>query len=489
MSAEQVLAVAETPQFLPTTTQQALAASVLTPNMDDWQRPLDAARVAQIAAVFRGNELMPNPVLLSQNGNLSSNPISIRQQLASNHTPTNIWEIEIEASTAGSKPLWILDGQHRIHGLYQSVTQAKNEIPVVLLLNDHHVYTGSILAKIFAQVTTGAKKLDELHHEWLTYAFRLGDYDPATAGSGVHRNAMQAVAELCSKPQFAANNAIIPNIFVNNIRFNEQNPLGPFPFGYDCTDLKALVYKHYYNKTSQGAHIAPLVLASEVCRAVQALYAEVQAPQPNSVFLGDADHAQRLMKDAFLVGVLSRLLIAPPPIDWQGLLQALQFSHTSWNFSSWTRSLTANKNVSSRNVAYRVFTSAFQNGKLPGSNLADFLRGNNASVDLVCSVPTHTGRGSTKGAITVHVPRSATLSPSVQEMRHLVSRRQTENIASIKVVDGNSPPGRPKYYPELLGQGMKLDPDKHSNPLKLDIIMEFYGGVEVNSELLISWAQ
>ncbi len=487
MSASQILSVAETPQFFPGTSQQSLAASVLRPNMDDWQRPLDSNRVKEIARVFAGNELMPNPVLLSENGNLPQSRVSISQQRIGNTMPTNIWELKIAESANKPKALWILDGQHRIHGLNESEAQTHSLIPVVLLVNDQTVYTGSILAKLFAQVTTGAKKLDALHNEWLTYAFRLGDYDNKKAGATSHQRSMETVAELCSSPQFTSANLTIANSFLNNICFNEQNPLGKFSFGYNCTDLKALIHKHYYNCTSAGPHLLPKILAAEICRSFQALQFEVTKPH-DSVFFGEGDHAQQLMKDAFIVATLEKLLHVAPPVDWRTLLQALQFSTTSWNFKLWTKTLTAQTNVSSRNVAYKVLKEAFVMGRLANGNISDYLRGNAASVDLVCSVPTPQGRGSAKGALVFNVIRGATISPTVQNSRHLALKNKSSNIARLRIVDGHSRPGKPVTYDTLsTAKGLLLDPVKHANPINLEVIMEFYGGVEIPADVTVSW--
>jgi hypothetical protein len=496
LSATDILSIAETPQFNNNTTQQSLAASVLQPNMDDWQRPLDPIRVQRIAAVFKGHELMPNPVLLSENGTLQQKGISVNQLRASNGIPTNLWEVSIDPTGLPGKPLWILDGQHRINGLFQSGVQAKNDIPVVLLLNDHtSVYTGSILAKLFAQVTTGAQPLDDLHNAWLTFAFKLGQYDTAVAGSGAHNSAMETVAIMCSKPQFTVGQSTIPNIFVNNIRFNEKLPPTSFAFAYDCTKLKDLIHRHYYACTSNvGSHLPPIVLAAELCRAVQALQIEVSAPHKDTVFLGDDTHAQTIMKDAFLVGVLTKLLNAGAPFDWRDLLQTLQFSLTNWNLS-WTISLSGSKtHPASRKIALSVFETVFVDGVLPQDptgtpiKLNDFLRGNAASIDLVCSLPTAAGRGSSRGAITFNIPRSATLTPTVQNNRHLALRNPTGNIAAIRVFDGDSRPGKPVTYPELLrSSGLLLDPSKHANPLKLEIMMQFYGAAETRAEVEVSW--
>ena len=118
---------------------------------------------------------MPNPVLLAKNAFVHG--ITIGQKTIDGmpyNTGTFIIEVPDTDGDPSQRPLWILDGQHRIAGLSKS--QQKNDpVPLVLLLDDGSgSYTSPLLASLFAQVTTAATKLDDLHNEWLTYAFELG---------------------------------------------------------------------------------------------------------------------------------------------------------------------------------------------------------------------------------------------------------------------------------------------------------------------------
>lgn len=181
-SAQDIRRIAEAPSFRTSTPHDTIAKNTLTPPIRDWQRPIDQARVNEISNLFNTpGEFMPNPVLLCQNVNLSQSPITIQQQLSNpNGMPTGIWNVVVPILSDGF-PLWIIDGQHRIAGLAQS-QQAANPIPVVLLLNQESaVYTGPTVAKLFAQVTTSATKLDPLHNEWLTFAFALGNYSQSNS--------------------------------------------------------------------------------------------------------------------------------------------------------------------------------------------------------------------------------------------------------------------------------------------------------------------
>src|SRR5207253_2463788 len=120
VSAKDLLQIAEAPAFDNTTTHEDIATNILKPPIKDWQRPIELSRVNQIAAVYNNpNEFMPNPVLLSENG-LTAPSHSITPLLAGGQI-THTWEIDIPIPGIGQpKPLWILDGQHRIRGLAQS---------------------------------------------------------------------------------------------------------------------------------------------------------------------------------------------------------------------------------------------------------------------------------------------------------------------------------------------------------------------------------
>jgi hypothetical protein len=66
--ANELADLAAAPAFAPNTSNDVLAASAATPPIHNWQRPLDGDRVLAMAHTFsQAGELMPNPVLLSEN--------------------------------------------------------------------------------------------------------------------------------------------------------------------------------------------------------------------------------------------------------------------------------------------------------------------------------------------------------------------------------------------------------------------------------------
>ena len=209
--------IAEAPAFDEDTTNATIASNVLTPPVEAWQRPLIPEAIAAIAKTFNNEgRLMPNPVLLARNPYWNGT-ISLGQQTINGTVPT--WEVELPdvSPDPKRKPLWILDGQHRIKGLTSSL-QNGNNLPFVLLLNeDHKAYDEARLAEIFAQVSTTASPLDPLHRDWMSYAFRLAQYDGDSPGQ---RDAMETVALMCKTPKLSPSD--LANPFRDKIRFNPK---------------------------------------------------------------------------------------------------------------------------------------------------------------------------------------------------------------------------------------------------------------------------
>jgi hypothetical protein len=493
LPAKDILLVAEAPSFSRTTAHREIANNILSPPIGDWQRPIENERVRSISDLYDNTgEFMPNPVLLCENVINNHKVIGYDQQKAAGGIPTNVWEITLPEPTAGShKPLWILDGQHRINGLANSA-QSDNVIPVVLLLNEGlNPYSGPLLAKLFAQVTTSATKLDELHNEWLTFAFNLDRYDPKLgASASEHKQAMEAVAELCRTPLVLPSS--VNNPLFNEIKFNIHVSVNPRPggFTFSCIDWKDLFRANYYsNSAAIGSHLAPKALAQQIGLAFMALTQVVTAPLNESVFFGTGEYGQEIMQDAFVIGVLSYLLEHGPPSSWVDVLNNLSFKTTDWNFKSWVRTLSGPAQTTSKNLAASVFRKVFQERSLPTGpgNLRDFLHGNNAKITMLFShIDPGKSRPSRRNVKTLEVPRGAVLSESIAPRKHVKISFKSENIGKLTVTDKSSPPGRIVEY-RLIGSGIQIDPGKHSNPLQLLIRMEHYGGIESTADLSISW--
>jgi len=174
------------PAFTNSTSHQKIANNINSIPVQDWQRPLNKSKIKYIGKKFSNpNELMPNPVLLSRNplntnNSIQINPFVIKTSSGPIIPVNNLYTItvSIPKKDSNQKPLWILDGQHRIFGIGTQSKFPKTKVPFVLLFDQ--VYQPGDFAKIFAQVTTEATPLDKLHQEWLQFAFDLGVYDRNT---------------------------------------------------------------------------------------------------------------------------------------------------------------------------------------------------------------------------------------------------------------------------------------------------------------------
>ena len=255
-------------------------------------------------------------------------------------------------------------------------------------------------------------------------------------------------------------------------------------------DLKDLLHRYYYQaQCSAGSHLRPSELAEQLVLAHSALCSNVQAPQDKSVFFGDADHGQKIMQVAFMAGAMALLLEHGPPASWDTVLQNLNFHQTQWDFS-WVRSLHGKAQSRSKKLAVGVFCQMFKTGALPkqASTVADFLRGDRAQIDLVCSELTSSNRPSRSGQKTERLDRGSVKTINIGRRRHVKIAKVTQNIAHIEVTDKQSPPGRlVSYERELARRGMILESSRHGNPLSLLVTMFHYGDVQSTVEVDLGW--
>ena len=273
MTPNQLIQFSNVPSFSKSDTHVAIANGLRVAPISNWQRPVKVERLKKLAekidAAHPNNDsrdsLMANPVLIGRSDQLngSSVDIQIHQKTINvhgNNIPIpELYEIRLVANNA-NKPLWILDGQHRIHGLGNSPfvmddngnpipngTIVANEvIPVVFIIDAS--YQPKFLAKIFTEVTTEAKTMDKLHGDWMQFAFDLGDYTNNTeANLGLH-----AAIELSSM-QTVDN---LANPFFDRVKFNPHNevtnPTPPFKSLTSLSFRKLLESSFYDDYTGPG---------------------------------------------------------------------------------------------------------------------------------------------------------------------------------------------------------------------------------------------
>ncbi len=492
--AKDLAALAAAPSFKSATPNEALAAQAATPPIRDWQRPLDTNRVAAMAQTFsQPGELMPNPVLVSENPSAKNKPRITPYVLGSGNS-TPFWQVDIDVPNSDEQyPLWILDGQHRIAALSKSA-QNTSPVPLVLLLDDGmNVYGPAIFAKLFAQVTTEAQKLDKLHAEWLTYAFKLGDYAPDRPSHAAARSSMETVIDLCKTPAYGS----APNPFLNNIQFNSdpsQIPqMTPRGFERDCIATRLLIENNYFQKQPSAGHLASAVVAEELAEAYIALRAIVPHSPP-SVFFGPSVSQQTIVQDAFTIGVLAYLLKHGRPsannTDWTSILNLLGFGAANWDFS-WVDSLNGQAGTRSSKIVRLTMEDAFTKLQLPpgSSTLPDHLKGNAAVVTLKARYVTPTGRPSNSKALPpldFSFVGGAKTTFTTGGRTHVRVSNLTTNIGDLEIIDMHSG-ALQTPYPKLAKSGMVLDPFKMTNPLNLLFRMFHYGKALSTAEISIKW--
>jgi hypothetical protein len=244
MTPNQLIQYCDVPSYSRVQSHVSIANGLKQAPIDNWQRPLDVKRLGDIAdsidrAIPADNSkdsLMANPVLIGRSDQLAQPGVSmhINQKTipsgAMSIPVPDMWSLDFTESN-GRKPLWILDGQHRIHGMGNSPhvldvngnqifngSHAENElIPVVFIIDAG--YQPKFLAKIFTEVTTESRSMEPLHSDWMRYAFELGDYNESEEAL----LAMKAVIELASIQDIDNS----PNPFYDRIKFNPHHPITP----------------------------------------------------------------------------------------------------------------------------------------------------------------------------------------------------------------------------------------------------------------------
>jgi len=288
------------PSFPPNMSHVQISSGLYTPPIANWQRPLDQTKISEIAQDIGSAEvdnaskdsLMANPVLVGRSDKLNQPDVSLGTSPhrinigGTSEVVPGVFEVRFTSSDE-HKPLWVLDGQHRIHGIGNSDLRVDEDgnpipnngtllqnqpIPVVFIIEQN--YTAKFLAKIFTQVTTKAEPMHAIHGDWMEYAFDMGDYDGVSA-----KYAMNAVADLTTIQEFDN----VANPFFGQIVFNPKNTQIPEKMIDDQVSSKKFrifLQKYYFdNLTNLHAehHEDPVMCAEEHPGLTHEAWVEVQA--------------------------------------------------------------------------------------------------------------------------------------------------------------------------------------------------------------------
>lgn len=157
-----------------------------TKKQDEWQREAEIKRVRKIRDfIGRGNNIIANAPMLyitdSKHANinkLNGDRLTIdfnflkekggvyvdRQKLTQKDEFGN-------TQYKDYRPMWLIDGQHRIKGIHQNTEESQNlTLPIVIFPKE---FGASDTAKVFAEINTLQEPLPDLHELFMQHRFNI----------------------------------------------------------------------------------------------------------------------------------------------------------------------------------------------------------------------------------------------------------------------------------------------------------------------------
>lgn len=473
--------ISAAPSFRPDTENYRIANEVLDPPTEHWQRPIKDLKVSNIAARFdMPGEIMPNPVLLAVN---PKKKIQVTQDVTGAGQTTGLWSIRIELPVSADptdKPLWIIDGQHRVMGMAQT-SLSKSPLPFVLLYSDADAYIAGDLAKIFAQVTTEATPLDDIHQSWMQFVFHLGNYAEGTPDW----RAMATTAKLCSVQKYGDST----NPFYSKIRFNpllDPTDINPGGFSFDADYLKDLLKDKFFKIQGGAHHLSEDELAKEISLAVVALKQMVTKDVQKSAFFGEGASEQKYFRDGYLAGVCAYLLSHGAPRDWVEVLKKLNFHKTEWEVGNWVQTTGGSAGTISKKIAFKCFEEVFRLGNLPDEvpDICSYLQGTASYLDIEYklvddddNVIPRSGQHLERFELATGLPRFVKSIP--KNARHIKITSPSVNIGQI-TVHLKDKPFDSDYHFTAFKKGRTFERNElkaFKNKINLEVKVEFYGAV------------
>jgi hypothetical protein len=484
LPASQLIEIAEVPSFDDKKPHHKIADDVIKPPIDEWQRPEDNKKINAIKEIYGDktkDNLMANPVLLGtaiQNLNPPNISIIVHQKsvTASNGQVIPIddqYEVSINYDLGQGKPIWILDGQHRIKGLAKS-TQ-KNELVPFVLLHDTSKYTPPFLAEIFTHVSTGAKPMEPVHGEWMKFAFKLEHYKEKA-----HKLAMETTILLCKEPYLGG----LVNPFNNKIQFNPY--IQPAPkwnaFEFNSIEWEKIISNNFYGK---GGRLSPNELAEEIVKATLA-FENLDSHSSLDSKLFSINKPHKIIAEAYMIGLLTQLNKVNKQItyaDWESFLidarRAVNRCNFLLPFVKTTGALSSNNGKPSKIIATNCFIDFFINpNELNGQVLTDFIQGIGGTFTIEAYKANANGGLDKKTKVEMVVPYGSGMLPfdlSVGGITRdiIMVKSNTSNIYIQSVSDFNHKP-TVDFKQALTKKGENIS--HLPNNYEIDIIYMAYSG-------------
>ena len=484
--AKELIKVSEAPSFAPDTEHSSIAGEVLKTPMAHWQRPVIADKVKTIAENFDlVGELMPNPVLLAVNPLKS---IEFAEDLSGSGIRSGLWTIKVPIpESANEKPLWIIDGQHRLKGMAQT-NVVTSPLPFVLLHGEEGQYVPGTLAKIFAQVTTEATSLNKIHQAWMQFTFELDKY----ANKSPKFRALRTTALLCSSQTLGSK----PNPFYGKIQFNPEIDarfIHPGGFRYDVTEFSDLLEDWFFDYLGGPHQFTELELATEISSSLTALKAVVTSDVNRSAFFGDSGE-QKYFRDGFIVGVCQYLVNNGAPADWVDVLKSLNFDKTDWDVTTWVNGTGGKAGNVSKRIAFKCFSQIFKSAVLPTGtkDICDYLRGKNAYLKVDYQLLDDKNKLIPKSGQTIIVDltgREKDILPLPANARYIKITSPCGNVGPVSIAL-DAQPFAENYNFDSFKKGRILEPNEIKTlkkKLGLKIRAEFYGDVAMQKQITFTF--
>ena len=480
LPAGDLIRIADVPSFSRNKPHHQIATDISQPPVDQWQRPLDDLKTNAIKEIYSKDEkdnLMANPVLIGiASLNIDSSVFMSVQQRTTSCPNGDVIPLENYFSISISytderKPLWILDGQHRLEGMRLS-KQKDEPIPFVLLY-DERLYPPPFLAEIFTQVTTGATPMQPLHAEWMKYAFKLGKFAEVA-----HEKSMDAAIVLCREVELDGET----NPFHNKIQFNPYlvQP-GYYAFVFNMSEWIDIIAENYYGKNGD---FSPRDLAAEIVKSVRALE-DMDQYRNNGSKLFSNDNPHKILAEGFLSGMLKHLLETSSKktsAEWKSfyLDPKRSFNKCRWNlpFVRTPGALSSGHGTPSKIIAKECFDLAFNDPEaLEGVLITEYLEGSKAYIKLIAYAKTSAGRLSNRNPYEKKIPPSGMYTFDLNEGG--ISRdilridSETANCHILSVMDPSVNPPR-KLADTLKRSG--LDVSQFNSGQEIQIVSMSYSG-------------
>ena len=258
--------------------------------MNEWQRQLSVKRREAIMQFMEHSEsVLANAPLLfvfdDERVTFSNRSVEIdlswlvKQSIERNGQRYEAYR-DVISEGRDNRPLWLIDGQHRIRGGAGSKRGREVAIPIIIFPNDFKLKN---TAKIFAEINTLQEGLDEFHSLFMqhrfhspspnvTRDFRVNeDGEPSTADSQANHWSYQLAANLCNDPR---------SPLFDRIRFLKQNEsIKPVVKATQWVDFSRSWVKSIYVEDAFGSTLESCTLeVGNYFKAFERLYTDKPNP-------------------------------------------------------------------------------------------------------------------------------------------------------------------------------------------------------------------